>query len=151
MNNDWETGGCMDNIKKQLGYRFVLRNAIIPKAAMQAGKQLSFSLHLENVGYASPYNERPVKLIMRSADGANVYSYDVSTDIRKWYSGGIKLDVKIITDAAMVKGKYDLLLYMPDKYSSIGDRTEYAIRLANDNVWEETTGYNKLNVTITID
>jgi hypothetical protein len=51
----------------------------------------------------------------------------------------------------MTKGKYDLLLYMPDKYSSIANRTEYAIRLANNDVWEEATGYNKLNATITIE
>jgi len=151
VNNDWETGGCMDNIRKQLGYRFVLRNAIVPKAAVQAGKQLSFALNLENIGYASPYNERPVMLIMRSTSGSNVYSYEISTDIRKWYSGTVKLDVKIITDVAMIKGKYDLFLYMPDKYSSIAHRPEYAIRLANNDVWEEATGYNKLNTAITIE
>jgi hypothetical protein len=151
VNNDWETGGCMDNIRKQLGYRFVLRNAIVPKAAVQAGKQLSFALNLENIGYTSPYNERPVMLIMRSTSGSNVYSYEISTDIRKWYSGTVKLDVKIITDVAMIKGKYDLFLYMPDKYSSIAHRPEYAIRLANNDVWEEATGYNKLNTAITIE
>jgi hypothetical protein len=61
------------------------------------------------------------------------------------------VQIKVITDAAMTKGKYDLLLYMPDKYSSIANRTEYAIRLANNDVWEEATGYNKLNATITIE
>ena len=151
VNNDWETGGCMDNIKKQLGYRFVLRNGIFPIAATKAGYQCTCTLNLENVGYASPYNERPVKFIMRSTDSAKVYSYDVATDIRKWYSGTQSVQIKVITNAAMTKGKYDLLLYMPDKYSSIANRTEYAIRLANNDVWEEATGYNKLNATITIE
>jgi len=151
VNNDWETGGCMDNIKKQLGYRFVLHNGIFPASAVQAGKQFSFTINLENTGYASPFNERPVKLILRSEDGTKEYSFDLSTDIRKWFSGTVKLDLKIITDADMSKGKYDLLLYMPDKYSSIAARSEYAIRLANDNVWEEATGYNKLNASVTIE
>ena len=31
VNNDWQTGGCMDAIKKNLGYRFVLHNAIFPQ------------------------------------------------------------------------------------------------------------------------
>ena len=51
----------------------------------------------------------------------------------------------------MPKGKYELFLSLPDKYTSIAKRTEYAIRLANENVWEEATGYNKLNVTIDIE
>jgi Domain of unknown function (DUF4832)/Domain of unknown function (DUF4874) len=151
VNNDWETGGCMDNIRKQLGYRFVLHNGVYPATATKAGKQFAFTLNLENAGYASPYNERQVKLILRSQDGAKMYTYDIATDIRKWYSGAVKLEVKIITEAAMAKGKYDLLLYMPDKYSSIAARSEYAIRLANDNVWEEATGYNKLNATVTVE
>jgi hypothetical protein len=38
-----------------------------------------------------------------------------------------------------------MLLSLPDAYASIKDRPEFSIRLANDNVWEATTGYNKLN------
>jgi hypothetical protein len=30
------------------------------------------------------------------------------------------------------------------------NKTEYSIRLANQNVWDETTGYNKLNLNIQI-
>ncbi|HVX26590.1 MAG TPA: DUF4832 domain-containing protein, partial [Parafilimonas sp.] len=66
VNDDWQTGGCMDAIKKNLGYRFVLRNAIFPKDAVKAGMQFSFTLNIENVGYASPYNPRTVELIMRN-------------------------------------------------------------------------------------
>ncbi|MEP6682059.1 MAG: DUF4874 domain-containing protein, partial [Parafilimonas sp.] len=54
VNDDWQTGGCMDAIKRNLGYRFVLRNAIFPKDAVKAGMQLAFTLNVENVGYASP-------------------------------------------------------------------------------------------------
>jgi len=50
----------------------------------------------------------------------------------------------------MPKGMYDLLLYMPDKYASIATRTEYAIRLANADCWEESTGYNKLGFSIEV-
>jgi hypothetical protein len=59
--------------------------------------------------------------------------------------------VKIITDVAMIKGKYDLFLYMPDKYSSIAHRPEYAIRLANNGCLGRSNSYNKLNTAITIE
>jgi hypothetical protein len=150
VNNDWQSGGCMDNIKKNLGYRFVLRNAIFPASPVQPGKQFSFTINLENVGYASPFNERPVKLIMRNQSGGQEFIFDIVTNICKWYSGFVKLNVTIPTNTSMPKGKYDLLLYMPDKYASIAVRPEYAIRLGNENIWEEATGYNKLMMTITI-
>ena len=149
VNNDWETGGCMENIKKNLGYRFVLQKGLFPFKSIDAGRQLKFSLQLENKGYASPYNERPVKIIFRGIDGKE-FSYSLPDDPRKWYPGIVKLEVTINTDTTMPRGKYELFLSLPDKYTSIAKRTEYAIRLANENVWEEATGYNKLNVTIDI-
>lgn len=150
VNNDWETGGCMQDIKKNLGYRLVLQKSLFPSGSVEAGKRLKFSLQLENKGYASPFNERPVKIIFRHAGDSKEFSYTLPHDLRTWYSGKVNLDVAIDTDAAMPEGKYELFLYLPDKYESITKRPEYAIRLANENTWEETTGYNKLNMTITV-
>ncbi|HRH47955.1 MAG TPA: DUF4832 domain-containing protein [Panacibacter sp.] len=150
VNNDWQTGGCMDSIKNNLGYRFVMRSALYPLSAVEAGKLFSFTLNIENVGYASPFNQRPVKLIMRNQQTATEFSFDVDTDIRKWFSGINNLKITTLTQTDMPKGVYDLFLYMPDKYESITSRTEYAIRCANTNCWEETTGYNKLGFTVKV-
>ena len=150
VNDDWQTGGCMNAIKKNLGYRFVLHNSVFPKSPVNAGMQLAFTLHLENAGYASLYNARPAELIMRNQTNKKEYAFTINTDMRKWYTGNIVLDVKIITERDMPLGNYDLLLFMPDAYSSLAQRPEYAIRLANENIWEASTGYNYLNKTITI-
>ena len=48
--------------------------------------QLAFILNLENVGYASPYNARPVKFIMRNKNNNKEFVFDIDTDIRKWYT-----------------------------------------------------------------
>ncbi len=151
VNNDWQTGGCMDAIKKNLGYRFVLRNTIFPKLPVKAGMQLSFSINLDNAGYASPFNERQVKLIMRSRQTGKEFSYTIpDADPRKWYSGATTLKTKIVTQTEMPAGTYDLFLFLPDKYPSIAARPEYAVRFANANVWEEKTGYNSLFASVTI-
>ena len=55
-----------------------------------------------------------------------------------------------MTSSNMLKGKYDLLLFLPDKYASIASRPEYAIRIANKDMWENSTGYNKLSATVEI-
>jgi hypothetical protein len=150
VNNDWQTGGCMDAIKKNLGYRFVLRNAIFPKNAIKAGIQLSFTLNIENAGYASPYNARPVQLIMRNKSTNKEFVFTIDTDVRKWYSGNNTINAKIITDNTMPAGDYNLFLFLPDAAESLSQRPEYAIRFANENMWDATNGYNNLNETIRI-
>ena len=64
--------------------------------------------------------------------------------------GNISVEAKIITDATMPAGDYDLYLFMPDAYKSLAQRPEYAIRFANENMWDDATGYNNLNETVTI-
>lgn len=150
VNNDWQTGGCMEEIKKDLGYRFVLLNAIYPDDAVEAGKQFSFTLNISNTGYASPYNERPAKIIMRNKSDGQEFSFDTNIDVRKWFRGRFAEKVIITTGTQMPAGDYSIFLFLPDKYESIANRSEYAIRIANENVWESATGYNSLGFSIAI-
>ena len=150
VNNDWQSGGCMDAIKKNLGYRFVLRNAIFPKEAVIAGMQLACTLNIENVGYASPYNARPLQLIMRNKNNKQEFVFTIDADVRKWFTGLNTVNVKLVTESNMPAGEYELFLFLPDPYESIAKRPEYALRFANENMWEETTGYNNLQQVITI-
>jgi hypothetical protein len=142
VNNDWQTGGCLDNIKRKLGYRLVLKDA-----SFEQGDSLSVLIHLQNAGYAAPYNPRPVQLLLRNTATKQVYSYTFNTEVRKWLTGAITLQQSFALPPA---GTYDLLLNLPDKYASLNTKPLYSVRLANDNVWEETTGYNKLNYAITV-
>jgi hypothetical protein len=41
-------------------------------------------------------------------------------------------------------GEYDVYLNLPDPYATLHDNPAYSIRLANENMWDETTGYNYL-------
>lgn len=150
VNNDWQTGGCMSSIKIKLGYRFVLKNATFPWK-VKAGAGMSVQINLDNIGYASPYNARPVQLLLRNKATGLISKFDFNTDIRKWYSGAVKLEQTITLPASIAAGEYDLLLNMPDKYAGISNRPEFAIRLANQHVWEDATGYNKLNHVLTIE
>lgn len=147
VNNDWQTGGCMDNIRKNLGYRFVLQSAVLPDNVVK-GTFLNMVLNVKNVGYASPYNKRTIKLVLRNKTNGTLKSFNLATDVRKWYSGNFKVGESIKIPADFTAGEYEMLLHLPDEYASIAGRPEYSIRLANDQVWEGDTGYNKLNHTI---
>lgn len=149
VNNDWVTGGCMDDIKHKLGYRLVLRNATIPVKAA-AGATLSLTLNIENVGYASPYNPRPVQLILKNKATGAITAINFNTDIRTWFTGVTKLEDKLTLPSTLAAGNYLLYLNMPDSYVSLANRPEYSIQLANMGTWEAATGYNNLNTAIEI-
>lgn len=149
VNDDWQTGGCMEDIKKNLGYRFVLKKGEFPGSA-QAGQPLSFKIELQNKGYASCYNPRPVKLVLRHTGSGAEYTVDTDGDPRRWFSGDTNWETSVSLPANMQKGKYKLFLFLPDKYESIASNPDYAIRLANENVWEAAKGYNNLNAEIAV-
>jgi hypothetical protein len=146
---NWANGGCLNTIKNNLGYRFVLEDATFPLTVNSGGK-LAFNMDLKNVGYASPYNERPAQLILRNSTTSEIVVLSINTDVRKWYSGEIAIKDSLMLPASLPAGTYELLLNMPDKYASIAQRPEYSIRCANSDVWEASTGYNKLNCSIAV-
>jgi hypothetical protein len=144
VNNDWQDGGCMDNIKRNLGYRFVLQSAVLPDNVVK-GTDLSIVLNIKNAGYASPYNKRPAKLLLRNTKTNEINAFELAADVRKWYSGENKVSETIPLPSDFPAGDYELLLSLADAYPSIAAKPEYSIRFANEGVWESTTGYNKLN------
>ena len=149
VNNDWENGKCMDNIKRKLGYRFVLRSGEFP-GKIRAGEKLNIQIRVENIGYASPYNPRPVQLLLRSVADGEIVNFEFKTDIRFWFTGIINLKGSFLLPGKIKPGKYELLLNLPDKYKSLAARPEYSIRLANENCWESATGYNSLNFSLEV-
>ncbi len=149
VNNDWQTNGCMLNIRRKLGYRFVLKEFVYPKE-ITAGSSMAFTLTVNNLGYASPFNERPVKMIFKNSASGQEFQYTLNTDIRKWFTGATKIETSIATNASLTAGVYELYLFMPDKYASIAAKPEYAIRLANTDTWDAAKGYNKLLATVTV-
>ncbi len=148
VNNDWQASGCMLNIRKKLGYRFALTEVKHPKEIL-AGKAVKLTITINNKGYASPFNARPVKLVFRNKSTGQEVIQQLDTDIRRWYTGANKIETSI-NPAGLGAGTYDLYLWMPDNAASISARPEYAIQLANKGVWEATTGYNSLQTSLVV-
>lgn len=155
VNNDWQTDGCMDEIKRNLGYRLVMEQGTYASQA-QPGGNFSFSLDLKNVGFAAPYNPRLVELVLRSTSSGDTYTIPLrgdEADVRFWLPGEeVTLAPSIAVPTDVPAGDYELLLNLPDTSNNniIATRPEYAIRLANEGVWEAATGYNRLNHTLTV-
>lgn len=150
VNNDWQTGGCMDAIRKNLGYRFVLNSLIHPKDPVKKGTVYSFTMNVDNLGYAAPFNEHPAKIVLRNKADNKEYALDAGTDVRTWYPGNNIVKVDLLTSNDLPSGTYNVFLVLADKYTILGGRSDYSIRLANQNTWEQIDGYNNLLFELTV-
>ncbi|MEM7803164.1 MAG: DUF4874 domain-containing protein, partial [Chloroflexota bacterium] len=81
--DDIVQGNCFETIEKLLGYRLQLIEGTYGNSVAPGG-QFPFELQLINVGYAAPFNPRPVELILRNGD--DQYKVALPDDPRRWYS-----------------------------------------------------------------
>jgi hypothetical protein len=153
-------GSWGDNIvdaKRRLGYRFRLTEGTFTGGA-KPGQSFDVDLGVHNDGFASPYNPRDVRLILRGAHQS--YAIPVSADPRRW-AAGTTTAVSIKACAAVLPGSYQLLLDLPAPEARLQSQSRlpgtttsynsaYAIQLANEGVWEAATGYNDLGQTLVV-
>ncbi len=147
---NWKDDGCFDDIQRKLGYRYQIMTSSIQDSSIQRGS-FHGTVQIINTGFSSPYNPRAIELVMRNRSTKEEYFLEIETDIRKnqpgelftlVFEGGIPADAE--------NGTYDLFLNFPDPMISLKNDPCYSIRLANENVWEASTGYNKLFHTLII-
>jgi Domain of unknown function (DUF4832)/Domain of unknown function (DUF4874) len=150
----WQRDGCWGEFNLKLGYRFRLTQATLPTTA-QPGTAQTFSLTMVNDGYARPYNPRLVEIVLRAKHDTHDTHLSVtpSEDVRLWLPSPGKeetLSFSITLPSTLATGTYDVFLNLPDPEPLLYNRADYSIRLANTNMWESTTGYNKLLATLTV-
>lgn len=148
--NNWQQQGCMDSIKRQLGYRFELLTGEFTRASCPGGT-LQIALQLVNRGYAALFNPRPVELILQHSSAGAYYRVRLPDDPRYWAPQQV-ITLKAVTGIPgdMPEGVYQLLLSLPAPEKQLYGNPDYAVRLANKNVWQEKTGFNDLHAAIRI-
>lgn len=131
-----------DTILKSLGYRLVLDSSTLTVN----GSTFDLDLNLRNIGFARPFMERDVYLVLKNTATNVITTMPFNTDVRTWESS-----VSISQNFNLgLGGIYDLYLWLPDNSPTIENNPEYSIQLANLNTWDATTGYNDLQQTLTI-
>ncbi|WP_257457983.1 DUF4832 domain-containing protein [Archangium lipolyticum] len=146
----WSNGGCRPEIDRRLGYRFTLVSATFPATASR-GAAMPVDIQLRNEGWAAPFNPRSVQLVLRNTSSGATYRLPLSADPRHWTAGAtVTISQGVTLPATLPAGSYALLLNLPDPEPSLSTRPEYAIQLANQNVWEASTGFNDLQWTVTV-
>jgi hypothetical protein len=148
----WIDQGYYDEISRRLGYRYVLQTAVA-EASSQPGGTLSVELEVENEGYGKLYNPRPIELVLRNTATGDAVALLANQDARRIMPGPgttrtVQLTVALPSD--LPSGSYDLHLALPDASSRIDDDPRYAVRFANQNTWNASTGENDLDLTVDI-
>lgn len=132
----------MDSVIARLGYRLVLDKAILTEKP-KAGEKFEAYFRLRNVGFAAPMNRRGLELILVSIGDPNKkYIYPQIVDPRFWLPEEVHKFTLLAMLTDVTPGEYKLYLNLPDPYESLHDDPRFSIRIANENMWEEKTGYN---------
>ncbi len=134
--NRWKTSGCMDEITARLGYRLVL-TSVSRTAKPEAGKDFALTIKLENKGFAAPMNPRNAELVFVDKDG-KISRFPLESDPRDWQPGAHEIKRSFTLPAAHGS------LYLALEDPLLPGRPEYSIALANEAVWDEGRGWNKL-------
>lgn len=78
----WQGMNGFDYIGRHLGYRFVVRQAVLkPKR-----KEMKLQLEIENIGFARMYEEAELLLEYEDPEG-NTETQRIETDVRNWNPG----------------------------------------------------------------
>jgi hypothetical protein len=146
----FEADNCFTEIQKNLGYRFQLQTAEFPSAVM-LGTTLSITLKIKNRGYAAPFNERNAYIVLKNLTTNQVYPIMMTSDPRLWLGPNeITINENLTLPSGLISGNYKVYLHLPDSSPTLATRPDYAIRFANENLWESTTGYNSLDYTLNV-
>ena len=145
----WRANGTFDELNRNMGYRYQLVEGTYDEAATVNG-MLHVSLQIKNVGYAPLYNERHAYVVLKNENAAYALKL-TDIDPRTWKPGNSYTIEKTLTipDTAY-NGTYDLYLWLPDAYESLQNDARYAIRIANEDVWEEASGMNALGAQVVV-
>jgi hypothetical protein len=142
----WKRQGCLEDIQNRLGYRLVLKSADIDMKASPGGI-LNVRVVLENIGFASLINPRDLVIVLY---GPEHHQMQLPLDPRLWEPGEHTFSVSLQLPSNLLEGDYSLALWLPDAYESLRDNPRYAVRFANEGVWDKEKGYNLL-AYITVD
>ena len=105
-------------------------------------------MQLINIGFGNIIKEKKISLIYKNSN--NTYKIDVNIDIRKQLKNqNYVLEITDELPENIEDGEYNVYLSIGEPYESLKDNSNYYIKLANKNVWNEETKGNYLGkVTI---
>ena len=145
----WAAGGCMDDLERRLGYRLALLDASLPER-VRPGGSFALRVRLRNEGFAAPFNARPVELVVHDGSMRHAVTLE-DVEIRSFLGGREHvIEARVRLPISISAGAHPISIALPSASSALATRAEYAIRFANEGVWDASRGENTLG-SMTVD
>lgn len=146
----WQSGSCMPDVFQKLGYRFRMAKSRMQNESKPGGA-VDFTIKLRNDGWATPYNERDVEIVLKNTSTGKIFKLPLEDDPRRWsLVDTIVVRVNGGLPPQMELGEYDVFLYLPDPEKRLYGNPHYSIRVANIDTWGDEMGYNNLHHRLTV-
>jgi hypothetical protein len=146
----WQEEGCFEEIKRRIGYRFVLTTARIPEN-LKPGGVLEIEFSIKNVGFGELFNPRSVEIVLRNNNAKSEEVADLAEEPRFWGAGHTStVHTFLSIPNSIPEGQYILGIRMPDPAPTLYHDPRYAIRLENENIWDAYTGINAITSDLRI-
>lgn len=127
----WAREGCMDEVRRRMGYRLSLIDASWP-STVEPGGALELSATLTNDGWARLHNPRAVVVLLRDGTGAVRRLATAGANPRDWLPGQTAtVELRVVLPPDLAKGEHQLLIALPDADARLAGDPRYAVRFAN--------------------
>ncbi len=134
----WEAGGCYDEIKRRLGYRFEIER-VTYAPEVSPGETATVRVRIRNTGWSRLHNPRRAFVVLRSATGAHLVggtapgyatipaTVETHVQVGDFAPGqAVELEQSFVAPA---RGDYELRLLLPDPVRP--EVPGYAVRIAS--------------------
>lgn len=131
---------AFDYISMRMGYRFILEKAELSETP--DGK-LRLDFEVRNTGFGHLLKEKKFELVL-TRDGVTRRAA-IAEDARFWNKNEtVKGKYCFGLPADMSPGDWNAYLGLSSVYASLAENSAYSVRFANDGVWVESLGLNKI-------
>lgn len=139
----WANGGCLDEVTRQMGYRFQL-DAVSHPERVAKGSTVRVTVELRNTGWAKLFSARPlVATFARGSETASGSSTALLSSLAAQATSSSTLAVDVPIAAGATAGSYALTLSAPDVHPRTSTDARFSIRFANADAggqaWNATT------------
>ena len=135
-------------VVNHLGYRFILRNAILDYSASQA--ELEINLAIENVGFGNLV--KPKKVTFLLSNGTDLYEFEPNTEVdpQKWLSREVvDVHTSISLPENMSYGEYQVFIRLSEQGDVKNDKNLYCIQFGNKKEqYDPTIGANLIGTVL---
>lgn len=129
----WRSGGCYDEVTRQMGYRLQLDAVAHPTRARE-NTTVRVEVTLRNVGWAKLFSARPLVVNLQRRQGAariEARSTVLLSSLAAQATASTSITVDVQIPSGATPGDYDLSLGVPDVQPRNATDARFAVRFAN--------------------